>query len=292
MEAFEYVAPRTLDGAYRLISNGKRTALLAGGTDIIVQLREGRKHADQVVDLKRIPELMSLRFAPDGTLEIGAAVPCAEIYENAEVAKRFPGLIDAASLIGGIQIQSRASLGGNVCNSSPAADSIPALIALSARLSIGSDRGTREVPLERFFTGPGQNVLEPGEILLSIRIPPLAPNSNTFFLRFIPRNEMDIAVANAGVMLRLDASGERIEAARVAIGAVAPTPLLVDPAAQALIGQPPTEETFQKAGEAAAAAARPITDMRGSVAQRRHLTRVLTVRALRGALNRIREGGA
>ncbi|HEY4668914.1 MAG TPA: xanthine dehydrogenase family protein subunit M [Tepidiformaceae bacterium] len=289
MEAFEYIAPRTLAEAYQHLGNGKRTAMLAGGTDIIVQLREGRRSCDQVLDLKHIPELMALAFTSDGTLEIGAATPLADIYEDPEVARRLPGLVDAASLIGGIQIQGRATLGGNLCNASPAADSAPALIALAARLVIGSSAGTRELPVEEFFLGPGQNALQPGEILLQVKIPPQPPGSGACFLRFIPRNEMDIAVANAGVSIQLSDDRSRIERARVAVGAVAPTPLLVPAAANALVGQAPTAETLERAAQAAAEAATPITDMRGSAAQRRHLTRVMTLRALNGALQRATE---
>ena len=289
MEAFEYIAPRTLAEAYQHLGNGKRTAMLAGGTDIIVQLREGRRSCDQVLDLKHIPELMALAFTSDGTLEIGAATPLADIYEDPEVARRLPGLVDAASLIGGIQIQGRATLGGNLCNASPAADSAPALIALAARLVIGSSAGTRELPVEEFFLGPGQNALQPGEILLQVKIPPQPPGSGACFLRFIPRNEMDIAVANAGVSIQLSDDRSRIERARVAVGAVAPTPLLVPAAADALVGQAPTAETLERAAQAAAEAATPITDMRGSAAQRRHLTRVMTLRALNGALQRATE---
>lgn len=289
MDAFEYVAPRSLDEAYRALSNGKSTAMLAGGTDIIVQLRENRRHADQVLDVKHIPELMKLEITPDGGLTIGAGVACADIYEHADVARRFPGIIDSASLIGGTQIQGRASLGGNVCNASPAADSIPSLIVHGTRLVIGSQSGTRELPIEEFFAGPGQNTLQPGELLIQLKIPPQPPRSGAFFNRFIPRNEMDIAVVNAAARLELGENGETITGARVAVGAVAPTPLLVDAAAQALIGKPANEETFAAAGDAAAAAAVPIADMRGSIAQRKHLARVLTIRALRGALQRAQE---
>lgn len=289
MEPYVYIAPRTLGEAYAALGNGKRTAMLAGGTDIIVQMREGRKSADQVLDLKYIPELTRLRLLPDGTLELGAATPCAEIYEDAEVARRLPGLIDAASLIGSIQIQSRASIGGNICNAGPAADSAPALIALSAVCVIGGPRGTRELPVEQFFTGVGRNALQPDELLIQIRIPPLPARAQSAYLRFIPRNEMDIAVVGAGSMLQLDESGGRIQSARFGLGAVAPTPLLVPEAAEAIVGKAPTRETFELAGAAAAAAARPITDMRGSIAQRRHLSKVLTVRTLEIALTRIRE---
>ncbi len=289
MEAFEYVAPRSLEEAYRALANGKQTAVLAGGTDIIVQLREGRKRADQVVDVKRIPELVGLKWLGDGGLEIGAATPCAEIYEDAEVVRRLPGLIDAAALIGGIQIQSRASLGGTLCNASPAADSAPALIALGARLVIGSGSGNRELPVEEFFLGPGRNALQPGELRVKVIVPPQPARSGAFFLRFIPRNEMDIAVVSAGARIQMGESG-KIEGARVALGAVAATPLLVEGAAQALIGQEPGEAAFAGAGDEAGKAARPITDMRGSIAQRRHLAKVLTMRALAGAWGRIEKG--
>jgi len=287
MEAFDYVAPRSLAEVYSHLGNGKQTLFLAGGTDVIVQLREGRRHCDQLIDLKHVPELMRHGFGADGTLEIGAASPLAEIYEDAEVQRRLPGLVDAASLIGGIQIQSRASLGGNLCNASPAADSTPALMALGARLVIGSAGGTREVAVERFPAGPGRNSLEPGEILVQIKVPPQPAHSGAAYLRFIPRNEMDIAVASSGVRLELSADGSRIENVRLALGAVGPTAILVD--TSELAGKAANAETFKRAGELAAAAARPIDDMRGGIAQRRRLVSVLTVRALNKALQRATE---
>ncbi|MEX0782823.1 MAG: xanthine dehydrogenase family protein subunit M [Dehalococcoidia bacterium] len=289
MQAFDYLAPRSLDEAYSHLGNGKSTLFLAGGTDVIVQLREGRKHCDQLIDLKHIPELVAHGFASDGTLEIGAAAPLAEIYENPEVASRLPGLIDAAALIGGIQIQSRASLGGNLCNASPAADSTPALIALGARLLIGSKSGTREIPVEEFFTGPGRSTLAANEILLQVRIPAQPARSGAFYLRFIPRNEMDIAVVSAGARLVLSDGGDTIESARIALGAVGPTVIAATAAADSLAGKPATDTSIQAAGELASQVATPITDMRGSIAQRRKLASVLTVRALHGALTRARE---
>ena len=289
MEAFEYVAPRSLAEAYGLLGNGKRSQFLAGGTDIIVQLRERRKSCDQLIDLKKIPETTGFRFEPDGSLSIGAATACAELYENAEILRKLPGLVDAASLIGGIQIQSRASLGGNLSNASPAADSSPALMALGAQLVIGSATGQRTIPIEEYFTGPGRNALQTGELLVRIIVPSQPTRSGTFYHRFIPRNEMDIAVASAGVRLVLNAAGDRIESARVALGAVGPTPLMVPGAAQALAGQAPGPAAFAKAAEAAEAIASPITDMRGSVVQRKRLIAVLTRRALEGALKRAQE---
>jgi CO/xanthine dehydrogenase FAD-binding subunit len=287
MHAFDYARPGSLAEALALASNGRRALFLAGGTDVIVQLREGRRSCDLLIDLKHVPELTSITVGPSGALEIGAAVPLAEIYEHPVVRRDFPALVDAVSIIGGIAIQSRATLGGNLCNASPAADSSPALMALGATLRIAGPAGERTLPVADFFVGPGQNALQPGEILVSVRIPPLPPRSAAFYHRFIPRNEMDIAVASSGVCLALDDAG-RIADARVALGAVAPTPILVPAARDALLGREPGAEAFAAAGEAARAAARPIDDMRGSVAQRRHLAGVLTVRALENALRRIR----
>jgi CO/xanthine dehydrogenase FAD-binding subunit len=289
MQAFDYLAPRSLDEAYSHLGNGKSSLFLAGGTDVIVQLREGRKHCDQLIDLKHIPELVAHGFTADGTLEIGAAAPLAEIYEDPEVASGLPGLIDAAALIGGIQIQSRASLGGNLCNASPAADSTPALFALGARLLIGSKAGTREIPVEEFFAGPGRSTLAANEILLQVRIPAQPARSGTFYLRFIPRNEMDIAVASAGARIVLSADGDTIESARISLGAVGPTVVSATDAAASLAGQPATDASIQAAGDLASQVATPITDMRGSIAQRKKLAAVLTVRALQGALTRARE---
>ncbi len=289
MDNFTYAAPRTLGEAYALLANGQSTTFLAGGTDVIVQLREARKHCDQLIDLKHIPELMSLTLRSDGSLAIGAAMPCAEIYENAEATRAFPALIDVATLIGGIQIQGRASLGGNLCNASPAGDSACALAVQGARLLIGSSSGEREIVVEDLFAGPGENTLKPGEILVQIMIPAQPANSGARYIRFIPRNEMDIAVASAGARITLAPGGDTIESAKIAIGAVAPTPLVVEEAGAALEGQAPGEEAFARAGQLAADAARPITDMRGSAAQRKHLSSVLTRRALEGALSRAKE---
>ena len=289
MENFDYLTPRSLAEAYATLGNGRSSLMLAGGTDVIIQLREGRKRCDQLIDLKHIPEMIGFQVTADGGLEIGAATPLAALYEDREIARRFPAIVDAATIIGGTQIQSRGSLGGNLCNASPAADSSPALMALGARLVIGSTSGTREIPVEDFFAGPGRSTLQPGELLVKIRVPAPAPNSGAFYHRFIPRNEMDIAVASSGVLLELDAAGSSITRARVALGAVGPTPIMVPAAAEAVVGKAPNAETFALAGAAASAAASPISDMRGSVAQRKHLASVLTARAFEGALARIRE---
>ena len=287
MQAIEYVAPASLDEAIRaLASGGLGARVLAGGTDIIIQARENRKDVRVMVDVKHVPETSVLSLEADGSLRIGAATPCAVIYSNAEIARRFPALIDSASLIGGIQIQSRASLGGNLCNSSPAADSIPTLIALAATCEIAGPNGRRTVPVEEFCTGVGQNVLQPGELLVTLTFPAPKANSGAAFERFIPRNEMDIAVTNAAASVVL--SGNNFESARIAIGAVAPTPLFVKAAVEALASKPVSAETIAAAAAAASAAARPITDMRGSAAQRTHLAGVLTTRVINKAVERAR----
>lgn len=289
MHNFEYVAARSLDQTLsRLAQAGADARVMAGGTDLIVQMRERRRHVPVVVDVKAVPEMSELRYDPDRGLRLGAAVPCYKIYNNQEVARAYPCLIDSASLIGGTAIQGRASLGGNVCNSSPAADSTPTLIALSATCVIAGPGGERRVPAEDFCTGPGRNVLQPGEVLVAFELPPPKPKSGARFLRFIPRNEMDIAVTNAASWVQLDESGQTITSARIAIGAVAPTPLRLYEAEQAIAGSPAADETYARAAEIAAAAARPIDDMRGTVAQRKHLSSVLVRRTLAGAIERAR----
>ncbi len=289
MKEIDYAAPSTVSEAVTLLADyGDRARPLAGGTDIIVQVRENRRSPDLIVDIKRIAEVNELRYDPGRGLSLGAAVPCYRIYEHPDIPRIYPGLVDAAALIGGIQIQSRASLGGNLCNSSPAADSIPALIALQALAVIAGRDGMREVPVEQFCTGPGRNVLNRGEFLVSLRLPTPKPHSGSAYLRFIPRNEMDIAVVGVGVALTLDESKSRCTAARVSIGAVAPTPLFVAEAGAALVGGVLTEEHIAKAATLAQAAARPISDMRGDAEYRKHLVGVLVKRAVRIALERAR----
>lgn len=289
MRAIQYAAPESIREAAALLGEfGARARVLAGGTDLIVQAREYVREIDLMVDGKQIPELMDLSFHPEKGLTLGAAVPCYRIYGDPAVVRHYPGLIDAVSLIGGTAIQGRASVGGNLCNSGPAADSIPPLIVLSATARIAGPGGERSVPVEEFCTGPGRNVLQNNEFLVSLQLPPPRPHSGARYLRFIPRNEMDIAEVGAGASVVLNAAGDRFESARIALGAVAPTPLFVADAGNALAGQPVTDEAIAEAAAIAQAAARPITDMRGTAEHRRHLVGVLTRRALRGAVERAR----
>jgi CO/xanthine dehydrogenase FAD-binding subunit len=286
LKAIDYAAPRTIQEAVSHFSEkGDKARALAGGTDVLVQVREGRRDPDWLIDLKHIPELNALSFDPKLCLTIGAAVPCSTIYEYGP-AKAYAALIDATSLIGGVQIQNRASLGGNLCNASPAADAIPALIAHEAQCIIAGPGGNRQVAVESFCTGPGRTILNRGEILVSLHLPVPAMNTGTHYVRFIPRNEMDIAVVGVGVTVTLDDSRSRCLAARVALGAVAPTPLFVAEAGAALVNRPLTDDLFKKAAQLAQAAAKPISDMRGDADYRRHLVGVLTKRAILGAIVR------
>ncbi len=290
MKAIDYAAPQTVAEAVALLAkHGDRARVLAGGTDIIVQVREGRRDLDLLVDIKGIPEVNELKYDPAEGLALGAAVPCYRICEHREVARVYPGLHDAASLVGGVQIQSRASVGGNLCNASPAADTIPALIVYQAVCIIAGPKGVRDVPVEKFCTAPGRTVLDQGEFLVSLRLPQPKPHSGAHYLRFIPRNEMDIAVVGVGASVTLEENRTRCLAARVALAAVAPVPLPVPEAGAVLVDGPLSDQLLDKAAALAQAAAKPITDMRGDADYRRHLVGVLTKRALAGAIARARE---
>ncbi len=287
MQAFDYVAARDVDEVVELLSReGDQARVLAGGTDLLVQMREGRRSARLVVDIKPIPELNGLTYDPVEGLRIGAAVSCLRIRDAPDVAAVYPGLIDAVSLIGGIQIQGRATVGGNLSNASPAADTVPALIVHEAVCEIAGPHGRRLIPVEDFCTGPGQTVLRNGEFLVALHIPPPKPGFGAHYVRFTPRREMDIAVAGAGASVVLDGSGAVCRSARIALGAVAPTPLFVREAGEALAGRPTSDRAVEEAAQIAREAARPISDLRGTVAQRRHLAGVLTRRALQKATER------
>ena len=289
MNDFQYLAPHKLDEAAILMAEHAGSAqILAGGTDLLIFMRDGRKSPDVIIDAKKIPELTRVQLDAD-QLTIGAAVSCRTIWEHPEIAERFPALTDAATLIGGIQIQGRATFGGNLCNAAPSADTVPPVIVYGAIAHIISARGERDVPVEEICTGPGRTSLAPDEILVSLSIPAPPANSGAAFLRFIPRNEMDIAVANAAARVDLDDSGATFKTARIAIGAVAPTPLFVEAAGAALSGKPVNDASISDAARIARDASTPINDMRGTIEHRKQLVEVLTTRALRSAIARARK---
>ncbi len=290
MQAFDYARVSTVDEAVALLAEQNGGArVLSGGTDLLVALREGRDSAKVVVDVKGIPELTEMFYDRGGGLVLGAAVPCARMYGDDLVSSGFPGLIDSATLIGGVQIQGRASFGGNLCNASPAADSIPALIAHNATAIVAGPAGRREVAVEDFCVAPGQTQLEQGEFLVELRIPAPRAGYGAAYQRFIPRNEMDIAVVGIGASVQLNAAGDQFESARIALAAVAPTPLFVAEAGDSLAGKAVNAEAIEEAAEIAQAAARPISDMRGTAQFRKHLVGVLTRRTLTAAIERARQ---
>jgi carbon-monoxide dehydrogenase medium subunit len=288
---FDYIAPRSLADAVAALSKHAGSArILAGGTDLLVQMRAGRQRPTVVVDAKNVPELSALAYDPVQGLTLGAAVPCYRIYGDETAQRLYPGLAEVAALIGGTQIQGRASLGGNLCNAAPSADAVPLLIALSATCRVAGPNGERSVAVEDFCTAPGRNVLQADELLVSLHLPPPTARQGARYLRFIPRNEMDIAVAGAGVSVVL--SNGHFESARIALAAVAPTPLLVREAGEALAGKPVQPESIASAAAIARDAARPISDMRGTADYRRHLCEVLTRRALEEAVGRAQRQAA
>ena len=287
MQAFEYVAPNKVEELTTLLANGNGAArILCGGTDLIVQLREGRRTAGLVIDIKHIPELTQITFDSQIGLRIGAAVSCHAICSDANISQYYPGLVDGVSLIGGVQIQNRASVGGNLCNASPAADSIPALIVHEATCNITGVNGSHVLPVEEFCVAPGKNALQAGEFLTSINIPIPKGKFGAGYLRFIPRNEMDIAVVGAGASVILDADRKRFTSARIALGAVAPTPLFASEAGAFLAGKAITRENTKEAARLAQTIAKPITDLRGTAEHRKHLCAVLVERALDIAIER------
>jgi CO/xanthine dehydrogenase FAD-binding subunit len=282
-----YEAPRSIADAVKLMQGDPGARVLAGGTDLLVQFRTGLRRPTAFVDVKHIPELTDVRFDSSG-LRLGAATPAAVICEHPEIGRLWPGLVEAVHLIGSTQIQGRGSVGGNLCNASPAADTVCALIVNRAECVIAGPSGERVLPVERFCVAPGQTVLQRGELLAAITIPRPQPRTGDAYLRLIPRTEMDIAVVGAAASVTLDVDGT-CKAARIAIGAVAPTALLVADAAQALMGSRLDEAALGRAADAARAAARPIDDKRGTVAYRRTVAGVLTRRAITIAAVRARE---
>lgn len=282
-----YEAPDSVDAAVALLARANGDArMLAGGTDLLVQIRSDVLDPELIVDIKKIPETRRVT-EEGGGWRIGAAVTGAELGENARLKAAWPGVVEAANLIGSTQIQGRATLGGNLCNGSPAADSVPALIAAGAVASVAGPRGRRDVPVEDVMLGPRKLSLAKGEFIVSFLLPPRPKGSADAYLRFIPRTEMDIAVVGAGVGLTADGSGA-VTAARVSLGAVAEKVLLVPAAAQAIVGSRLDQAAQERLEAAARAACRPIDDKRGTVEFRTEVAGVLARRAALIALERAR----
>lgn len=281
----QYAAPTTTEEAARLLADNHKTArVLAGGTDLLVQIRAGMIAPELLVDIKRINGISDIT-AEDGGYRIGAAVSGAELGEHAGIVAMWPGVVEAAELIGSTQVQGRCTMAGNLCNASPAADSVPALVAANALARVVGPGGQRDVAVIDIPLGPGKTSLEAGEFIASIYLPRRPERASDAYLRFIPRTEMDIAVCSAGVSLTLDAKGVITEA-RVALGAVAPTVLLVEKAATALIGNQPDDATLAALGKACSDACQPIDDKRGTIEFRRDVAAVLARRAARIACQR------
>ena len=291
MSSYTFAAPSSVDEALSVLANssrkGERAQILAGGTDVIVQMRSFDNEPRLLVDIKQLAETNEVSIGED-EIFIGSAIASGVLNENNELKKLFPGLLESADLIGSTQIQGRASIGGNLCNSSPAGDTIPALIVNSAVCVIANSDGNREVPVEDFVTGVGQNCMSSEEFLIGMKMPRPPARTGDAYLRFIPRTEMDIAVAGAGVSVSFDDGGTCTKA-RVSIGAVAPTALLVPEAADALIGTKVDDSDLRAAEAACSAAASPITDKRGTIEYRRKVVGVLCRRA--GAIARDRALG-
>jgi carbon-monoxide dehydrogenase medium subunit len=283
----QYESPTSIEGVVALLAdNAGDIRVLAGGTDLLVQLRAGMVSPDLVVDIKNVRETRSIVPEDDG-YRVGAAVSGAELGEDEALKGAWPGVVEAAELIGSTQIQGRASMGGNLCNASPAADTVPALIAAGAVCRVAGPGGERDVPVEEICTGPGKTSLAKGEFVVSIFLPERGERSGDAYLRFIPRTEMDIAVVGAGVNLSLDAAGV-CTAARVALGAVAPTAILVPEASAALVGTKVEDANMDAMAAAASAACRPVDDKRGTIEYRTKVAGVMARRACAIALDRAR----
>ena len=284
MRRFELALPRGVDEALRVLSErGPEAKLLAGGTDLLPQLKNGLIKPACVVDLSGVARMRTLEVDTRG-LRVGAAVAARTLERDPATRTTYTSLAESGALVGSVQVRNLATLGGNVCNAAPSADMAPPLLALDAEMIVAGPRGERRVPVADFFTGVRRTVLGPDEILLEIVVPAPGPRSGGHYLRHTPRRELDIAVV--GVASQLTLSDGVCAKARIALAAVAPVPLRARAAEQALEGKPVTPEAIERAAELAVGAAKPISDQRGSADYRRHLVRVLTRRTLRTALTR------
>jgi carbon-monoxide dehydrogenase medium subunit len=283
VRAFAYYAPRSLAEAVGILQReGDGGKVLAGGTDLLVQIKERGLAPRYVVSLRDVRELATISYDEKTGLRIGAAAKLSDVAAHPVVQERYPILVEGASLVGSLQIQNLGTVAGNLCNAAPSADCAPPLVCLDASVRIAGPRGERILPLTEFFLGPGRTVLQPDELVAEILVPPPPPRSGGSYERFTPRQEMDIAVVGVGSFLRLD-DGDRCAEARICLGAVAPTPIRARSAESVLVGRQITAEVLDQAAEAAQQDARPITDQRGTAEYRRHLVKVLTRRTLTAA---------
>ncbi len=284
MPSLNYVAPTTVSDAVKILANASGpTRVMSGGTDLLVQLRSGRLKPELIIDTKKIPGIIGISGSAAEGFTIGAATSGAMLGEHAALAAAYPGVVEAAGLIGSTQVQGRASLAGNLCNASPAADSVPAVIAVGGTVTIAGPAGTRTAAVESIVTGPGRTSLAKGEFIVSFHLPALTGKTGDAYLRFIPRTEMDIAVVGCGVSVTLDAAGT-ITAARISLGAVAPTQVMVD--ASTIIGTKLDEAALAKLDAAAQAVCNPIDDKRGTIEFRTKVAGVLARRTASIAMAR------
>lgn len=288
MTSLAFHAPDTIDQAVTLLAGDPQARVLAGGTDLIVQMRSGRIAPSAVIDLKRIASLNGVRGLPGGGFAIGAATPCTSLKDDAALRAAWPGVVEAANLIGSVQVRNRATIAGNLCNASPAADSVPALVAAGAVAIVMGPGGQRAIAAEDIPASPGRTHLAAGEFITEIRLPARPQGGGDAYLRSIPRTEMDIAVVGAGISLVLDGDGT-CSAARVALGAVGPTVLLVSDAAAALIGTRLEEAALANLSEAVRSASKPIDDKRSTAAYRTAMSGVLARRVVEIARQRVGE---
>ena len=287
MSDTQYLAAKTIDEAVQAHNQANGSArFLAGGTDLLVQIKSGIKKPNLVIDVKKIVELNNIEEISENEFIVGASVSGANLNRNKKFASLWPGVIEAFRLIGSEQIQGRASLGGNLCNGSPAGDSVPALIAAGCTAIIAGPDGKKELPIEEFHTGPGKTVLKNGEMLVSLKFPKRESNSSDAYLRMTPRTEMDIAVVGCGVNLTLD--NDICTSVRVSLGAVAPTPLLIKEASDIMIGTNLNSEVLEKVAKICMESCNPINDKRGTIEYRTKVAGVLFKRATLIAIDRIK----
>ena len=291
MRRFQYFAPRSIDEAVSLLrEHGDGVKLLAGGTDLVVHMKEGGLHPPAVISIHALSELRGVEFDEAAGLRIGAATDMQTVESQAAVRERYTALAEGAGIVGSVQTRNMATIGGNVCNAAPSADTVPPLLVFDAVAEVRGANGQREVPLGELFAGPGRTTLAKDEIAVAFRLPAPPPRTGSVYQRHTPRKIMDIAAVGVGARLTLDEATDTVQEARIALGAVAPTPIRAREAEEALAGQEPSEDAFARAAELAQAAASPISDVRGSAEFRRYLVGVMTKRCLGIALERARGG--